>query len=481
MDNNSKAAVLKDKLAKKDAQSASAAKADGVRSARQIITSLLDEGTFAEIGAYVKRAANTNEFEGVLCGYGAIDSRLVFVFAQDIYRMKGAFDSFQAEKICNLYKLAIENGAPVIGIFNSAGALLEEGVDALSAYGKVMHTVAKASGIIPQIAYINGVCAGSSAVIAAMFDITVSVKDVGGIYVAPKNVVGKTASPAETGLISKVYENGKDALLGLRSLISYLPQNNLEGTVCEAESDDVNRVLDLSVISSAGYDMTTVISAVADGGRYIEISDHFAKEAVCAFASIGGTVCGIAANQPKEKGGKLSAAAAKKLAKFVSLCDGFGIPVVTLVDSEGTEYSVENENAPFASELAKLAFAYSSATTAKVTAVIGNAYGSAFTLMGSKSVGADVALALETAKISPLSPARAVAFLHNEKVAKQDRATLEADWAAENASAAAAAAHGEIDDIIEASALRQYLCASLFMLASKSSIHPERKHAILPL
>ncbi|MBQ9428183.1 MAG: hypothetical protein IJU41_01415 [Clostridia bacterium] len=481
MENTSHAAKLKELLAQKDAQSASAAQADGVGSARQLITSLLDAGSFAEIGAYVKRKSDENEFEGVLCGYGAIDSRLVFVFAQDIYRMKGAFDAYQAEKICNLYKLALQSGAPVIGVFNSAGALLEEGVDALSAYGRVMKAVSDASGVIPQIAYINGICAGSSAVIAAMFDITVSVKDVGGIYIAPKNVVGKTTAPAETGLVSKVYENEAGAIAGLRALFGCLPQNNQEGTVCDAASDEVNRAVDLSMTAQDGYDMTAVIAALADNGVFTEVSDHFAKEAVCGFAALGGTVCGVAANQPKDNGGKLTAAAAKKLAKFISLCDAFSIPVVTLADSEGAEYSAENENAPFASELAKLAFAYSTATVPKVTAVIGCAYGSAFTLMGSKSVGADVALALENAKISPLSPARAVAFLCNEKVADKDRAKVEADWAAQNATVEAAAAHGEIDDVIEASALRKYLCASLYMLASKANGTPERKHAVLPL
>lgn len=481
MNNDFQAATLRDMLAKKDARSASAAKADGARSARELIASLLDAGSFAEIGAYVKRQNNADEFEGVLCGYGAVDSRLVFVFAQDIYRMKGAFDSYQADKICNLYKLAVQSGAPVIGVFNSAGALLEEGVDALTAYGKVMKAVSDASGVIPQIAYVNGICAGSAAVIAAMFDITVSVNGAGGIYVAPQNVIGKTPAPAETGLVSKVFEDTDKAVTGLRALIGYLPQNNQEGSVCDASGDDINRAVDLSLLCADGYDMTAVISALADGGRYFEISDHFAKEAVCAFAALGGTVCGIAANQPQVNGGRLSAAAAKKLAKFISLCDAFGIPVVTLVDSAGTEYSAEDESAPMASELAKLAFAYSAATTAKVTAVLGAAYGSAFTLMGSKSVGADVAFALDRAKIAPLSPARAVAFLCNDKVQKKDRAVVESEWAAEHASVAAAAAHGAVDDIVEAAELRKYLCASLYMLASKADGQPGRKHTVLPM
>ncbi len=296
------AAVLRQELAKKDADSASSALQAKTLSARQIITSVLDEGTFAEIGAYVKRSAESEGFEGVICGYGAIDSRLVFVFAQDFYRMKGAFDDAQAKKICAIYDLAIKNGAPILGIFNSAGALLSEGVDALGAYGKVMSAAAKASGVIPQIAYIDGVCAGSAAVIASMFDIAVSVKDKSKVYVNPPSLLsekdaGTSEYAAANGLVSKVYATEAEALGGIRTLINYLPQNNMEGTVSELLTDDLNRTVDVSFVASGNYDMHEVLTAIADNGQFLTLSECYAPEAICAFATIGGGVCGIVANQ----------------------------------------------------------------------------------------------------------------------------------------------------------------------------------------
>ncbi|MBQ5389940.1 MAG: hypothetical protein IIU58_03440, partial [Clostridia bacterium] len=441
---------------------------------------------FAEIGAYVKRSAESEEFEGVICGYGAIDSRLVFVFAQDFYRMKGAFDDAQAKKICALYDLAIKNGAPVLGIFNSAGAVISEGVDALGAYGKVMHAVSKASGVIPQIAYIDGICAGSAAVIASMFDIMVSVKDKSRVYVNPPSLLtekdaGSSEYAAANGLVSKVFATEAEALGGIRTLVNYLPQNTMEGTVTELLTDDLNRLIDVSFVANGGYDMHDVLAAIADNGQYTELSESYAPEALCSLAAIGGQVCGVVANQTSENGGKLTPFAARKIAKFISMCDSFAIPVVTLVDSEGLTVDDKNENMSYAAELSKLAFAYTTAATAKVTVVLGNAFGSAFTLMGSKSIGADVAFALDSAKISIMSPRSAVAFLCNESVAEKSRKEVEADWAAENASPIKAAVHGEIDDIIASAELRQRICAALSMLASKCVGTPDRRHANMPL
>ena len=479
------AAALRKALERKDADSVKAAAAAKTFSARQLIASVLDEGTFAEIGAYVKRAPESEEFEGVICGYGAIDSRLVFIFAQDFYRMKGAFDDNQAKKICSLYELAVKNGAPVVGIFNSAGAVLSEGVDALGAYGKVMNAVAKASGVIPQIAYIDGICAGSAAVIASMFDIAVSVKDKSSVYVNPPSLLkgntGTSEYASANGLVSKVYASEAEALGGIRTLVNYLPQNNMEGTVTEMLTDDLNRLVDVSFVADGGYDVKKVIAAVADNGSFVELSENYAPEAVCALAAIGGSVAGIVANQPSENGGRLTPFGARKMAKFISMCDSFNIPVVTLVDSEGFAVGDEYENMPFAAELSKLAYAYTGASAAKVTVVLGNAFGGAFTLMGSKSVGADVAFALDSAKISVMSPRSAVAFLCNERVAKKTREEVEASWAAENAAPVNAAVHGEIDDIIASAELRQRICAALSMLASKCGGTPERRHPNMPL
>ena len=312
-----------------------------------MILAILDDSTFAETGTYVRRSADSDEFEGVICGYGAIDSRLVFIFAQDFFRMKGAFDRQQAKKICDLYALAEKSGAPVIGIFNSAGACINEGVDALGAYGEVMRAVAKASGVIPQIAYIHGICAGSAAVISAMFDVSVSVKDKSSIYVNPPSLLpGKDAGTADhtarTGLISKVYDTEAEAAAGIRRLLNYLPQNNMEGTVTELSTDDLNRTVNIPD-AGEGYDIKTVLSEICDHGEFMEVSDSYAPEALCALGSIGGSVTGIVANQPVSDGGRLTPQCARKMARFISLCDSFSIPVVTLVDSEGSPWTARGK------------------------------------------------------------------------------------------------------------------------------------------
>ncbi len=472
-------------LTKKDAQSAAEARKSNTLSARQMIQAILDESTFAETGTYVRRSADSDEFEGVICGYGAIDSRLVFIFAQDFFRMKGAFDRQQAKKICDLYALAEKSGAPIIGIFNSAGACIREGVDALGAYGEVMRAAAKASGIIPQIAYIHGICAGSAAVISSMFDVSVSVKDKSSVYVNPPSLLsakdaGSAQRAAKTGLVSKVYNSEAEAAVGIRSLINYLPQNNMEGTVTELSSDDLNRKVNIPA-TNENYDMKTILSEICDRGEFMEVSDSYAPEALCALGSIGSSVAGIIANQPSVSGGRLTPEGARKMAKFISLCDSFSIPIVTLTDSEGVAVDDACENAPLASELSRLAFAYANAVCPKITAIIGKAYGSAFTLMGSKAVGADIAFALSGAQISIMPPASAVAFLWNDRVARQSREEVEAEWAAEYATPVQAALHGEIDDIIEPAELRQRICAALSMLASKCAGTPARRHANLPL
>jgi len=255
----------------------------------------------------------------------------------------------------------------------------------------------------------------------------------------------------------------------------------MEGTVNEILTDDLNRLVDVSYVTGGDYDVKNVISAVADNASFVELSEEYAPEAVCALATIGGSVTGVVANQPKVNGGRLTPFGARKIAKFVSMCDSFAIPVLTFVDSEGFAIGEEYERMPFAAELSKLAYAYSTATTAKITVVLGNAFGGAFTLMGSKSLGADVAIALDSAKISIMSPRSAVAFLCNEKVAKKTREEVEANWAAENAAPVKAAVHGEIDDIIESAELRQRICAAISMLASKCGSVPERRHPNMPL
>ena len=445
----------------------------------QKLTGLFDSGSFVEVGSYLKKEGGT--LTGVVCGYGAINGKLAYAFAQDGDREKGAFDRVQAKKIGTLYEMAMKNGAPVIGIFDSIGAYVADGSSALDAYGKMLSYVGKASGVIPQIAVIDGVCAGMAATVAAMFDVMVTVKDRAKLYVNAPFLLGKEVGTAEyaaeKGLSAITAENGADALAKVRGLIDLLPANCEDGVTVEEIIDDVNRMV--AVDGLYGKEPAGVI---ADAGLFTEIGGAYAPEMVTGFAKIGGVCCGIVANDGAEKGGVITSDGAKKAAKLVSFCDSFGIPVVTLIDSEGVAVSASEEGSPLAAQLGKLAMAYATADTAKITAVVGKAYGAAFTLMGSRALGADLIYALPTASVSVMAPEAAVAFLWNDRITETTtRADLVAEWNATCASAEAAASDGSIDDVIPAAELRARICSAVYMLMMKRSDYSARKHCNLPL
>lgn len=460
--------------------------------ARGRIEALFDEGTFMESGAFIRRrqseldAEEKDCFEGVICGWGSISGRLVYAFSQDYSRTKGALSEAQAKKIAEIYRLAIQNGAPVIGIFDSAGALLPEGVRALAGYGSIMNCVSQASGVIPQIAIIPGVCAGSAAVIAGMFDfIVVSEKNGNVSFNAPFVMnapdAGKADFVSKSGLATLTAKNDGECIAKTQLLLSYLPMNNAEGTVLDLSDDDINRHVDISEYESS-KNANDLISSFSDNGTFLELYSSYAKELACGFASIGGTVVGIVANRKSENGGIVTAAAARKASRMVSFCDSFNIPVITILDSEGPDVSLEAEASPYAAELAKLAFAYAGAKTPMVTVIAGEAYGAIFSLMGSKSLGADVVLALDNAKVGVMSAKKAVAFLWNDKItAEITREQLETEWDETIGSPVAAASAGEIDDIIDANELRQRIGGAIMMLSAKSKSAPCRRHANMPL
>lgn len=477
------AAALKSFLAESDAKAAADA---GCLTARGRIEALFDAGTFMESGTFVRRSDNEDAFEGVICGWGSVAGRLVFAFCQDYSRAKGALTEAHADKIAEIYRLAIENGAPVIGIFDSAGALLPEGVKALSGYSKIMKAVSMASGVIPQIALIPGVCSGSAAVIAGMFDFIIISEEKGKVsFNAPFAVdckeTGSASFAAESGLASLTAKNDADCILKAKALLSYLPMNNMEGTLEECNNDDINRLCDISSYANSN-DTAELARIIADNGTYLELNSSYAKEMTVGFITLGGTVCGIVANRKSENGGILTASAARKASRMVSFCDAFDIPVLTFIDSEGPDVSAEAEASPYAAELAKLTFAYSSAKCPLVTVIAGEAYGAVFSVMGSKALGADVVLALESAKIGVMSAERAVAFLWNDQISETvSRKDLEDRWNETQGSPVSAASTGEIDDIIDASELRQRAAGAVMMLSAKSKCAPARRHANMPL
>ncbi len=444
------------------------------------LEAIFDAGTFVELGAYTKRSGSDADFEGVLCGYGAVNGKLTFAFVQDSGRTKGAFGERHAKKIENMYSLAVKNGAPVIGVFDSAGAVVYDGAAALAAYGRFMKCISDASGIIPQIAIIAGICGGSSAVAASMFDITVTVKESSKLYVNSPFIIGENAGgsdfAAANGISAYSAQNEADAFAYARKLISLLPANNADGAF-EENGDDMNRAV---AFDSENYKAEDLVKLLSDNGSFTRLYADYAKNTILGFAAFGGMTVGVVASNPENKG-ILDIKSARAIAKLISFCDSFALPVITLVDSEGLDVSLEAESAAYASELARLAYAYTSANNAKLTVVVGKAYGAAFTMLGSKSVGADMALALPTACISVLSPEASVAFVWNSKVGEKSREELEAEWKEKCASAAEACDAGEIDDVVAPEELRQRICAALSMLASKAEGTPTRRHANMPL
>ena len=428
------------------------------------IALLFDAGTFVETGAYIKRAGCVEEYEGVISGYGSIDGKLAFAFVQDGDRNKGAFDATGAKKISALYKMAMSAGAPVIGVFDSAGALVPEGSAVLSAYGELLGCISAASGIIPQIGVIAGSCTGLCAVAAGMLDVKIAV-DTAKVYL--------TAEENQAPDADMLCKSEDEAFVAARKLIALLPQNNKDCAVMQV-ADPAERATLADV-----QDTHALVEDICDAGSLIWLGEQKKDGMLICFASIGGVTVGVVATDRAQNGGKLTDKGAKRAARLVTLCDSLHIPVVTLVDSEGiapkcTSCGVKAYGA--------LSGAYATAECAKVTVVTGNAYGAAFTLLGSRAQGADLTLAVPDACISAMDPSAAVAFLYNDEItAEKSRAEVEAEYKATKASALAAAEKGDIDDIIPAEELRARICAALYMLSTKANGVPTRRHANLPL
>lgn len=429
---------------------------------------LFDDSTFVETAAYTKRAFSeflatdkSNEFEGVITGYGAIDGKLVYAFAEDVSRSGAVIDERHAKKITDLYDLALRNGAPVIGIFDSNGTDIFMGTSALAAYGKIMKKIAAASGVIPQIAVISGKCIGTAASAAALFDFVVKEKDA-MYYVSSPALVGVNDAQSDTVSFSG---DTSECFAFVRSLVSFLPENAGVGADVGECADNLNRMV--GDLDFAG-DGLSAISTIADNAVYYEIGKEYAPVLSCALTTIGGVKCGVIATSFAKDEGRITAEAAKKAAKFINFCDAFGIPFVTLVDSLGLSVKAENEPA-YADALASLAFAYASSENAKVTVILGHAIGAAFVLLGSKALGADLVYATDSSEIGALAADSGVAFAWDQYITLETkREELVSRWKESVSSPVHAACSGEIDDIIGVSELRARICSALLMLAGKA-------------
>lgn len=428
--------------------------------ARRFLTELCDEGTFLEIGTYVKNSTDGNALEGVVTGCGAVDGRPIFLFVQDHDNGRAAFTAAQGKKIAALYDAALRAKAPVVGVFSGAGAKLSEGIDCLSAYGAVMKKVTEAKNAIPQIAVIVGPCGGASAVLSELFDFTVAT-DKAQKYLLP------TATP-KTGLPQADCVCSEETVAArVKELLNYLPLNSSEGTVCGMYSEVVNTpVENIASLTAEGSDVKNLLAALSDDGKYLEIKAEEASELVCGFLTLAGRVIGAVASQPAVKDGVLSTKAARKAARFVDFLGRFGIPCLTLVNTVG----LGGEDKPcYVRALADLSAAYADCPSPKVTAVLGRAYGSAFTFLGAKALGADFVFALDSAVISVLPPETAVEFVWDERLRSADdpetaRALLKAEWEATVATPLAAARSGDIDDVIAEGELKQRIAAAFEIL-----------------
>lgn len=466
---------------------------DGAKNvARERIEALLDEGSFIELGSLVSAKSGVTAADGVITGYGTVDERLVFVYAQDPNVLKGAVGTAHAKKICDIYARAAKMGAPVVGILDSCGVRIEEGAAAQGAMASIFSAIARVSGVVPVISLVMGNCAGGSALAASMSDFIIINEKTGRLFVNGPAVVEAT-----TGKKPKVDGKGAYTVCGsahfmgkddqacadiAKLLLSYLPSNNLSDAITLECMDDLNRTCPSLENLEGDFDMRAVVAEVMDDGAFFEVQTEYAKESVVGFARINGATVGVASNQPKENGGILTGSAIEKIARFVRFCDCFNIPVVTFTSTDGFAVSASEEEWGLAKKGAKMLYAFAEATVPKVNVIVGKAYGSSYAAMNSKELGADVVFAFPQAEIAPLSAKTGVQLLYEDELHEgKSRADLEASYKAVDASPLLAAAEGEIDDIIEPAEARCRVAAALEMLMSKRESGISRKHDNMPL
>ncbi len=454
-------------------------------SVKEKIDAFYDSGTFVETGAFVCESTSfSNTFdkkaEGVVTGYGAVNGRLVFSCIQDYSRDQGALSMAGAEKIAAVYEAAAKNAAPVLMVFDCDGAKLADGVNAVASYGKIIKTAANAKGLIPQISLITGVCSGGLAAVAGSADLVIMGGKNAFYSVSPVSVlktehadktVGSGEYAAKNGLADVCCASEQEAFSLVKDLLDYLPSNDMQGDVAVVNRDDANRRLAdaESLVTSNGYNGRELVKMLADDGRFLELSSEYGSEFTVGFASIDGFACGVIAGNPA-KGEKITACGADKCAAFLDLCDRFSLPVITLCDCDGYSAADEAAHPELVSALSALAFGYASAEIPLITAIVGSLTGSAFSVLGSKEVGADLVFALPTAVISPMSVESAVEFMQNDKLAEGlSKEELIEKWEIEYASPVSAAKAGLIDYICEADELRARIAAALNMLSMKAA------------
>jgi propionyl-CoA carboxylase beta chain len=484
----------------------------GKLTARERINMLLDPDSFVELDPFVVHrctdfgmADKKIPGDGVVTGYGTIGGRLVYVFSQDFTVFGGSLGEMFARKMCKLMDLAMKTGAPVIGLNDSGGARIQEGVASLAGYGDIFFKNVVASGVVPQLSIIMGPCAGGAVYSPAMTDFIIMVKDTSHMFITGpeviKTVLGQEVNFEElggalvhmqtSGVCHFMAENEQECMEILKKLLSYLPSNNMEDPPVEETGDDPNRTDDLleEIVPDdpdRPYDVKDVIASVADNGEFLEVHPLWAPNIVVGFARLNGRSVGIIANQPKHFAGALDVNSSVKAARFIRFCDAFNIPIITFEDVPGFLPGVDQEHGGIIRHGSKLLFAYCEATVPKITVILRKAYGGAYDVMGSKHSGADINYAWPSAEIAVMGPAGAINIIFRrdfEKAKDSEKKSKELtmEYREKFANPYVAAEKGYIDDVIEPSQTRPKLISALEILVTKREPRPPRKHPNIPL
>ncbi len=440
--------------------------------ARQRLAMLFDDGSYKEIGSFVTEKGNP---AGVVTAYGYVNGNPVYAFAQDQSQANGAVGSAHAEKISKMFTLAAKTGAPIVGIYDSNGAFMDGTASSLNAYSLIMKRVSQLSGVVPQIAWVAGVCGGSAAMAASAADFVVMSKDA-ELFLVPsfEKGAGSAEMCAKNGTASLVAEDDETAVVQVRSLINLLPVNNMASTPCMEFENPT---------AMGGNDLDSLVNTIADGNSTVEVFADYGKSAYTALATVCGMTVGIAATNKTDS--RLTEADCAKLGRFVRVCDAFSIPIITLVDTLGFDGNNDTEISGSVKALTRLAGSYAEATTAKISVVTGNAVGAVFVALAGKGCNADFTYALENACIAPLMPESAVEFLWHDRLKgcndlNAKRKELAKEYSATLASALSAAQLGVIDEVVESSELRAVLSSALSMLEGKRVTNLPKKHNNFP-
>jgi propionyl-CoA carboxylase beta chain len=484
----------------------------GKLTARERLQVLLDPGSFVELDRFVVHRATDFGLDrekylgdGVVTGYGTVEGRLVYVFSQDFTVFGGSLSEAHAEKIVKIMDLALKNGAPVVGLNDSGGARIQEGVVSLGGYADIFLRNTLASGVVPQISAILGPCAGGAVYSPAITDFIFMVQGTSYMFVTGPNVVktvthedvsmeelgGAATHAAKSGVAHFACPSEVDCLQRIRRLLSFVPQNNREDPPRRPTQDPVDRGDEalLDIVPDAPnkpYDMLDVLRRIVDDGELLEVHADYAPNLIVGFAHIGGHAIGIVANQPAVLAGVLDIDASLKGARFVRFCDAFNIPIVTFEDVPGFLPGVSQEHGGIIKHGAKLLYAYCEATVPKVTIITRKAYGGAYDVMSSKHIRGDINYAWPTAEIAVMGAKGAVEILYRREIAAADNpqeraAELQAQYAERFANPFAAAARGYIDDVIDPRETRARIASALDMLQNKRDANPPKKHGNIPL